>query len=274
MNKVYKLVSIDIDGTLLGSNRLVSEKTKEAIKRATELGVKIVITSGRPINRVIDLVKELGLDKDEEYVIANNGSTVHNTKDLSIIYERHLRGKDLKRVYKVFKRDGLAFEAHMDRGSLVEKDIVNVLPNNWRLSSSDTKIIDLNKELDDEEKVIKFLIISKVDVLEDIYEDINKKFSNEYSIVRSFDHLCEFMYKGCNKATGLMELGKHLGIKQDEIMSIGDELNDFEMIEYAGLGVAMGNARDEIKNIANYITKSNDEDGVAYALEKFIINAK
>ena len=134
------------------------------------------------------------------------------------------------------------------------------------------RVVDFLKEVKDEDEILKVVLEEKKEVLDRITPQIPDELFEAYNVIRSVDFMLEFMKKGCSKATGLEKLSKYLNIKKEEIIAIGDAQNDIEMIEYAGVGVAMGNANDEIKNIADFVTKSNEEDGVSYVIDKFIIN--
>lgn len=265
---MYKLVAIDIDGTLLKNDKTISERNRECINKAMKMGIKVVITTGRPILGIMTYLKELDLIGEDEYAIADNGATVYNTKDFSLIHEKALTGKDIKYIYPFMKKDNTEIELHVPEGGLVEKDAGTVFPKK-RMPYMELKTIDIMKDVKDEDKILKFLVFGESHVIEGMYSSIPEELLDKYTVVRALNHMFEFMYKGSTKASGIEVLGKHLGIKREEIISIGDELNDLDMIEYAGLGVAMGNAREEVKNKADFITKSNEEDGVAYVFEKF-----
>lgn len=266
---MYKLVAIDIDGTLLKNDKTLSKRNRECINKAVKMGIKVVITTGRPVLGIMTYLKDLDLIGEEEYAIADNGATVYNTKDFSLIHEKALTGKDIKYIYPFMKKENTEIELHVPEGGLVEKDAGTVFVKK-RMPYMELKTVDIMKDVKDDDKVFKLLVFSEADVIEDMYSNIPQEILEKYTAVRALNNMFEFMHKGSTKASGIEVLGKHLGISREEIISIGDELNDLDMIEYAGLGVAMGNAREEVKNKADFITKSNEEDGVAYAIEKFI----
>lgn len=267
---MYKLVAIDIDGTLLNDNKELTKETKRAINVATKLGVKVVITTGRIIQSVKELIEELGLEGEEEYVIANNGCTIYNTKDYSLVYEKSLKDKNLKEVYKKYKRKETVIEVHTLNGILTE-DISEHEHQINRYPDMEVLQKDFQKDKIEDQKLVKILVKGDERYIEELTKVVPRELHEKYAVVRSLDHLLEFMYKGSSKAKGLEVLGEILGIKREEIIAIGDGINDLEMIEYAGLGVAMGNAKEEVKKAANFITKSNEENGVAYTIEKFIL---
>ena len=268
---MYKLVAVDIDGTLLNDNKELTKETKRAINVATKLGVKVVITTGRIIQSVKELIEKLGLEGEEEYVIANNGCTIYNTKDYSLVYEKSLKDENLKEVYKKYKRKETVIEVHTLNGILTE-DISEHEHQINRYHDMEILQKDFQNDKIEDQKLVKILVKGDEKYIEELTKVVPRELHEKYAVVRSLDHLLEFMYKGSSKAKGLEVLGEILGIKREEIIAIGDGINDLEMIEYAGLGVAMGNAKEEVKKVANFITKSNEENGVAYTIEKFILN--
>jgi Cof subfamily protein (haloacid dehalogenase superfamily) len=267
---MYKLVAVDIDGTLLNDNKELTKETKRAINESTKLGVKVVITTGRIIQSVKELIEELGLEGEEEYVIANNGCTIYNTRDYSLVYEKSLKDKNLKEVYKKYKRKETVIEVHTLNGILTE-DISEHEHQINRYHDMEILQKDFQNDKIEDQKLVKILVKGDEKYIEELTKVVPRELHEKYAVVRSLDHLLEFMYKGSSKAKGLEVLGEILGIKREEIIAIGDGINDLEMIEYAGLGVAMGNAKEEVKKVANFITKSNEENGVAYTIEKFIL---
>jgi len=271
---MYKLIAIDMDGTLLKEDKTITAKTKEALKAASSLGVKIVLTTGRPIQGIKDYLNELQLIDENDYVIALNGALICNCSDYSIINSNEtLKGKDLKYIYNKVKELKTYFHAFTGN-----EDLVNIKS---KFSEEEEKRINLKvrvveflTEIKDDDEILKVVLEEEKDVLNKITSQIPKELFEEYNIIRSVDFMLEFMKKGCNKATGIEKLAHHLGISREEIIAIGDASNDKEMIEYAGLGVAMGNAESEIKMLANFITRSNEEDGVAYVIDKYILSDK
>lgn len=269
---MYKLIAIDMDGTLLREDRTISSKTKEVLKAAKTLGVKIVLTSGRPIQGITDYLNELQLTNKDDYVIGLNGSMICNCSDYSIISSNEtLNGKDVKYIYNKVEKLKTYFHAFTRNEDLVNIESKFSEDEEKRLNLK-VRVVDFLSEINDDDEILKAVLEEEKDVLDKITSQIPKELFEEYNIIRSVDIMLEFMKKGCNKATGIEKLAQHLGIRKEEIIAIGDASNDKEMIEYAGLGVAMGNANDEIKMLADFITKSNEEDGVAYVIDKFIIN--
>lgn len=266
---MYKLIAIDMDGTLLREDKTVSEYTKKIIEQARKIGVKIVLASGRPLEGLEAYLDMLGLVSEEDYVICYNGAIVQNVATKEIVGRTVLTGTDLKKLYEVSKELEVSIHAFSKEGcitpimtkySQLEGDI-NDIP---------VKVMDYS-QVTNEEEIIKIMLVDEPEVLQKAVDRLPEELYSEYTVVRSAPYFLEFLDKKVNKGEGVRALAEHLNIKKEEIMCFGDAGNDWHMIEFAGMGVAMGNAFPEVKEIANYITKSNEEDGVAYAIEKFVL---
>ncbi|MDF2881097.1 MAG: sugar-phosphatase [Clostridiaceae bacterium] len=269
---MYKLIAMDMDGTLLRDDKTISNKTKITIKKALELGIKIVLTSGRPIQGIKNYLDELQLTGKDDYVIGLNGAVICRTSDYSVVSSNAvLTGKDLKYIYSKVKNLNAYFHAFTEKEDLVKEKSKFSDDDEKRLNLK-VRTVDLPNGVNDEDEILKVVLEQEKEVIDEIMSQIPKELFQEYSIFRSIDFMIEFMNKNCNKAAGVEKLAQYLGIRKEEIITIGDAVNDIEMIQYAGLGVAMGNAKDEIKSIADFITKNNEDDGVSYVIEKFIIN--
>lgn len=268
---LYKLMAIDMDGTLLKDDKTISDKTKEALKKAADSGVKIVLTTGRPIQGIINYLNELELTGKDDYVIGLNGALICKTSDYSVLSSNEtLKGSDLKYIYNKVKDLKVHVHAYTRNEDLVDAESKYSRGDEKRIHLK-ARVVDIPSEVKDDDEILKVLLEEEKDVLDRITPLISEELLEKYSMFRSLDFIIEFMKKGCTKANGIEKLAKHLGIKKDEIIAAGDAANDKEMIEYAGLGVAMGNSMDEIKQVSDFITKSNEEDGIAYVIDKFIL---
>ena len=267
---MYKLVAIDMDGTLLNSDKVISKGNKVAIKKAIKKGVKVVITSGRGLKGLDKFLDEIHLRGENEYLIANNGGTIYRTSDFKCISYKGLKGRDLVKAHALSKEFGLNMIAYTHEGSIAAEE------NEFTRFESEyvgnpVKILNFNTDVDDEDEITKILFSQTEEFLEKKMLEIPKEFYSEYNVVKTMPIVLEVMDKDCNKGYGVKVLADKLGIKKEEIICIGDQANDIEMITYAGLGIAMGNAIEELKNVAEYVTLDNDNDGVAKAIEKFIL---
>ena len=265
---MYKLIAVDMDGTLLREDKTISNRTKKAISKAVEKGVKVVLASGRPIEGLERYLKELELLSADDYVMSFNGSVIQNVKTRQVVSKNILKGSDLKRLYTLAKEIGVNIHAFTKAGCITPK-MNEYTELEGRINGIAVHEVDF-ETIDADEDVIKVMFIDPQPILEEAMAHIPESFYNDFTVVRSAPYFLEFLNKASSKGTGVKALGEYLGIKQDEIICIGDAGNDLDMIQFAGLGVAMGNAFEEVKEAADYVTCNNEEDGVAHVIEKFI----
>lgn len=265
---MYKLVAIDMDGTLLREDKTVSEKTKTAIKKAREKNVKVVLATGRPVDGVKKYLEELDLYHDDEYVLTFNGAIVKEIGPDRIICRDTLKGSDLLYLYEISNKVGVNIHGFSKAGCITPR-MNEYTELEGRING--IKVYEVNyANIDENEEIIKIMMIDKPEVLEAGIKKLPKKVYEKYTVVRSAPYFLEFLSKTCNKGEGVKSLAESLGIKREEVIAIGDAGNDLHMIEYAGLGVAMENAFEDVKEKSDFVTKSNEEDGVALVFEKFI----
>ena len=267
---MYKLVAIDMDGTLLKEDKTISERTKNAIQSAREMGVTVVLATGRPIEGVSRYLEELNMYSDDDYVLSYNGALIQKTKSKEAVAKVALKGEDLHYLRNLSNELGVHIHAFSEEKGLIT-------PKNSKYTEVEANInnIEIHEmnidNISDDEVIIKIMMIDEPEILGPAMEKLPKDVYEKYTVVRSTPFFLEFLNKEVNKGVGVEMLAKYLGIKREEVMTLGDAGNDLHMIEYAGLGVAMANAFDEVKKAADYITDTNENDGVAKAIEKFIL---
>lgn len=267
---MYKIIALDMDGTLLNSDKVITERTKNALKAARKKGVKVVLASGRPIDGLRRYLKELDLVDKDEYVLSYNGSLVQETKSDAIIHESGLNGYDLRYIYKLSRELEVNIHAFSAETGLITPKISKYTVVESELNGIDINVVDFDK-IKDDERIIKIMLIDEADVLDKAIAKLPEEVYEKYNVVKSTPYFLEIINKNGNKGQGLKALAKHLNVKSEEIIAVGDAGNDADMIKYAGLGVAMGNATEDIVKIANYKTLSNNDDGIAKVVEKFIM---
>lgn len=267
---MYKLIAIDMDGTLLRHDKTISERTKAVIEQARAKGVRIVLASGRPLEGLEGYLDTLKLVTEEDYVISFNGAIVQNVATKKIIGRTTLKGQDLKELYEVSKQLGVNIHAFSKDGC-VTPVMTTYSKLEGEINDIPVHVIDYN-QVDSNEEMIKIMMVDEPDKLQKAVDQLPKQLYEKYTVVRSAPYFLEFLNKAVNKGEGVRALAEHLEIKREEIMTFGDAGNDWHMIEFAGMGIAMGNAFPEVKEIANYVTGTNEEDGVAEAIEKFVLN--
>lgn len=265
---MYKLIAIDMDGTLLRRDNTISERTKRSINSTIKKGVKVVLASGRPIEGLTRYLDELNLSGHDDYVMSFNGSLIQNVQTKKIIFKRTLTGAHLKELYAISKKINVNIHAFTTKGCITPK-MSEYTAYEGHINGIEVHIVDFDK-IPDNEVVIKVMFVDPEEKLEKAMRMLPEYVYEDYTVVRSAPFFLEFLNKEASKGLGIKALGHYLGINQEEIICIGDANNDLDMIQFAGLGVAMGNAFKSVKEVADFITSDNDEDGVALVIEKFI----
>ena len=266
---MYKLIAVDMDGTLLKKDKTISKVTQKAIQHAKNKGVRIVLASGRPIEGLQRYLEELNLISEKDYVLSFNGSIVQNTATKEVIKKNILSGEDLHYLYELSQQLGVNIHAFSNLGCITPK-MSQYSELEGQINDIPVLEVDYNS-VSNEEDIIKVMMIDEPKVLAKAIKNLPDAVYEKYTVVRSAPYFLEFINKNAGKAEGVKALAEHLGIDQKEIICIGDAGNDLDMIQFAGLGVAMGNAFEEVKEAADYITRDNDEDGVAHVIEKFVL---
>lgn len=263
----YKLMAVDIDGTLLNDSGELTENTKNAIRQWVDKGLIFTIASGRPIQGIEGLNKTLDLDVP---FITYNGAMVVLGKSKQVLYEQKLSRSDAEEIIKLGEKYNVTIMIWKDNELYVPT--LNERVNKYKIISGVEPIVIDNMEKLIESGVTKILWYDEVENIEKYQKEIGRCLSDSVNFHPSRPYFMEFVDKNASKAIAMEKLGRYYGIKQSEMIAVGDGFNDLSMIQYAGLGVAMANSPDEVKEKADYITLSNEEDGVAHVIYKFILN--
>lgn len=270
---MIKLIALDMDGTLLNSQKEIPQAHIQAIHQAIENGVKLVLCTGRPLVGVKPYYEQLGLSGENEYVIINNGCSTHQTKDWNLVAWKELSVENILYLDKISKQTPAQLTLFdEERYLVVDEKPSELVTYDASLVFTTPTEISLEEAISGKNIMFQAMFLAQPDELDTFEKQFDSQISQHFSGVRSQPVIYEAMPKGTTKATALRELAQRLDIKPQEIMAIGDANNDIEMLEFAGLGVAMGNSNDYVKKLADYVTDSNDENGVATAIEKFIFN--
>lgn len=269
---MIKLVAIDIDGTLVNEDKVMSDKVSTVIHEAIDQGIKIVLCTGRPIEGIHPYLDKLNFKDENDYVISQNGACITQTNTMEVIEERFLKVEELQEIFQFSKEYPPIICALNEKHFYVLSDnITEQLKEESRILNMELEIVT-PEVFDEDSRILKVVCLAEKDVLDEFEEKIPQEMRDRYYMVRSQKDLLEIMVKDTNKGTALKKLADHLGLSMEEVMAIGDGENDYEMIEAAGLGIVMENGTDRVKGIANEITLSNEEDGVAHAFEKWVLN--
>lgn len=280
----YKLLCLDMDGTVLSNEKKVSEENLKAIKKAHALGVKIAICTGRLFANARVYADIFGI---EAPIIASNGAYIRDKGSDDVIYKCVLGKEKASKLYSIVEKYGFVLffnECDCVISSKKFDDDKNIyvkmnkeLPEDRRVRLLYTE--DMLETISNEgDEILKCICIDEDAIKTKNYEKLNEARkevlkAGGFEIASSFRNNFEVMCEGVSKGRAAKVLADFYGLSQDEVMCIGDNENDLSMIEYAGMGVAMGNAEESVKKAANYITDTNNNSGVAKAINKFIINA-
>ena len=288
---MYKLVAIDLDGTMLNSYGMVTENTKKIIKDTISKGTEVIIASGRPIDSIKTIAEEIG---SNNYFIAGNGSLIYDIKNDQIMYEKFLNKQKVLEIAGICEENSIAYNIYTEKTIIAKTLKYNVLyyykENLKKEESKKTNITIVEnlyeyiKNLENE----KFLKITVCDETQSIFNAIIRKLRTVEDIdVLDVSHMSrkmirqgtedvpiEYYYteislKKVDKWNAIEFIAQKMNVEKNEIMAIGDNMNDKIMIENAGLGVAMGQSTPRITEIADFVTSDNNDEGVAKTLEKY-----
>lgn len=268
--KTYKAIALDIDGTLTNAKKEVTPRTKKAVNQAMEAEKVVIVASGRPTAGIRGISETLKLEEKGGYILAFNGARIMNCKTGEVIYQNVLPREMIPVLYKealehhvsiiTYEGDDVICGCNHDKYVDIEAKINNIKVN-------DVDNFDQYVTFD----VNKCLMTGEPEKLATLEKEMQEKYGDRLSIYRSEPFFLEFMPLNVDKANSLSHLLEHLGLKREELIAIGDGFNDLSMIKYAGLGVAMSNAQEVVKEHADKVTKSNEEDGVAHIIEEYLI---
>ena len=266
-----KIIAVDVDGTLVNTEGKITDRTRDALIAANKAGHEVMIVSGRPNKGLKDQAKTLGFDKFGGILSSFNGGMLYDFKNKKIL-SNHPMNLDLA-------KEILSFSKELDLGLIIPKgDVILTDDSSDFYAKRESKIlnmpvkevVDLRDELDFSPN--KLLFTQDPDKIDPGAKKIFDKFSDRTVQVKSARFFYEVMPLGLSKGKSILEACNIFGIDRKDVIAFGDEMNDLSMLEVAGTAVAMANAIEKVKEIADYVTKSNDEDGIAYYLENFVLN--
>ena len=271
---MIKLITIDVDGTLVTPLKRLTKKNKEAIKKAKKEGIHIALVSGRPFTSMIHLIEELDLAQKGHFTICQNGSYIYDNFTRKPMFGTYQRPKDLFVIDEMLEGYKLELSSMDDEGFYTR----HKNPNFY--TKMDAKINKLPiktvayKDWPEDKDFGRFLILGSRKEINRFIKNMPRELKENFYPVQTAPFLIEVMNKNTNKGYAIGQMIEKLGLDMSEVMAIGNEKNDIPMLEEAGFAVAMGNAVEELKVHADFITKSNLNSGVGYAIERLIENGK
>lgn len=273
-----RVIAMDMDGTLLNSKKQITPKTKEMLLKAQKAGIILILASGRPTPALMDFARELCMDENHGLLVSYNGSQVADCQSGSVLFNQAMSVEESRAVLEHLKKFDRV-RPMIDRGEYMY--VNNVYDNMIHLDGKEINIIERESRggnfLLCEKRdlaafvdfpVNKILTAADPEYLQEHYQEMIAPFQDTLNGMFTARFYYEFTAKGIDKAKALDAVLPTLGIGREELVAFGDAQNDASMIRYAGLGIAMENAVPELKAIADEITGSCDDDGIAYALER------
>lgn len=267
----YKLLVLDVDGTLLNDAKEISKRTKAALLKVQQMGVRIVLASGRPTFGLIPLAKILELNNYGGFIVSYNGCQIIKAENGEILFERRINLEILPYLEKKARKNGFAIFTYHDDTLLTDnEDSPHILQEAQLNNLKIVKEEEFSTAIDF--APCKCMLVSDDEqALIDLEMHWKKRMAGTLDAFRSEPYFLEVVPCGIDKANTLGFLMEHLNVQRDEVIAIGDGTCDVSMLQLAGIGIAMGHSLDSVKVCADYVTASNEDDGVAQAVEKLIL---
>ena len=288
---MYKLVVIDLDGTLLNSYGEVTENTKQTIKSIIEKGTEVVIASGRS---VMDYMKNISNEiGSKNYFIAGNGAIIYDMKNDQTIYKRFLSKNKVLDIIKICEENSIYYNVYTENAIITKslnyntlyyhkenlkkednkKTAINIVENPYKYVENSNEIFLKIAICDNDESIFNSIIkkihtIKGIEII-DTEHMSSKKIKQGTKEISVEYYYTEITLAGVDKWQSVLYLAKKMEVKPEEVVAIGDNINDLQMIQKAGLGIAMGESMPKVKDAADFVTEDNNNEGVAIALEKF-----
>lgn len=266
----YKILVLDLDGTLTDSRKEITWRNKEVLLWVQQKGVKLVLASGRPTYGVAPLADELQIGRYGGFVLSYNGGEIIEWETKDLLYANVLPNAVLPDLCACAQKYEMALLSYDGEFVVTEKPGDEYVQKEAFINKMDIRLCrDFLSEVP--LPLPKCLIVGDPQRLVAVEAELSVLMQGVISVYRSEPYFLELVPQGIDKARSLGVLLKKLGMTREEMVAIGDGYNDLSMIEYAGMGIAMGNAQEPVKKAARYVTATNDEDGVALAVERFFL---
>lgn len=268
----YSIIALDLDGTLTNSEKIITPRTFDTLMKAQREGVRLVLASGRPTFGIAALANQLQLADYGGYVLSYNGGRIIDWCEKTVIFSQVVDQKLVPILYDFAEKAQLPIVTYLPDAILASKNEGEYLAEEARINGMP---IVVAQDFVEEAMLIaggstKFLIPGEPELLIQLESEMKAALSEQMEVFRSAPFFLELPPKGIDKAQSLQRLLTHLGLERESLMAFGDGFNDLSMIQFAGQGVEMANAVEEVKSIADFVTTSNEEDGIAHALEQLL----
>ena len=265
----YKMLVLDLDDTLLRDDYSISDRNKQMLLRAQKQGVKVVLASGRPTPAMMRYAKELNLAQYDSYMISFNGGVVTSMKNNEVLFETSLTRDEIHSLHDFSIENNVHIITYSDKGVISETHSEYIDVELKLTGIPHHKVSSFKSEVTS--SAVKCILLEHPDYLKEVETKLKAE-RTDLSVARSKPFFLEVMPQGIDKAASIDLLATKLGIKQSEVIAVGNAGNDLTMVQYAGLGIWVDNVSDDLRHHADYIVASNENDGVAEVIERFILN--
>lgn len=266
----YKLIATDLDGTLTNSKKEISPRNRYALLEAQAQGKTLILASGRHPLGVLPIAHDLMMERYGGYIMSFNGGKIIDCSTGRTVASKYFPIEYLPDIVSVLQDSNITVITFDDK-----KIYANTKVNDYTYIERDVLKTEM-VTVPDMVQAVKFdvnkiLLAGEPDELDRYQQILIKRYDGLLDIYKSAPYFLELMPFGVSKGSMMPHLLNHLGVGREKLIAFGDNYNDMTMIGYAGFGVVMGNGEEEIKKIANYVCESNDDDGVAKTIEKFVL---
>ena len=266
-----KVLVLDIDGTLTNSQKIITGNTKQAIIDAMKRGHKVMLASGRPTPGMKRYAEELELSNYDGYLLSFNGGKIIHCKTGEILFQKLLPNEVVKSIYDYAIKNGCGLITYLGDDIILTTKKDEYIEIESKINGMECREVSNFVDYVSNYDLNKMLMTAPPDKAAVFVKELQEKYKDILSIYRSEPFFIEIMPKNVDKAASLDRMLTSLGLTRENAICCGDGFNDKSMIEYAGVGVAMENAQPAVKEVADYITKSNDEDGIVEVIDKFVL---
>lgn len=264
----YRAIALDLDGTLTNHNKEVTPLTHDTLLKAQADGAHIILASGRPTYGIKPVAESLELEKNGGFILSYNGGKIIDCKTKEEIYSKFLPDNVIPTIHKYAIEKGHALLGYKGGEILTETPDDKFVREESRINKMDIRKVDNLLDCLPPHPT-KLLMTGEPDTMAEAEKELSGILGEQMDVFRSAPFFIELVPKGIDKAQSLLRLLDRLGLKPKDMMAFGDGYNDISMIRLAGMGVAMENAAPEVKEAADIVTLSNEDDGVAEAIKRF-----
>lgn len=266
----YRAIALDLDGTLTNSKKQVTERTRQAVKAAKENGAAVILASGRPTCGILPVAEELGIDGI--YILSFNGAVISEYPSGKVVHNQSLSIDTVKRAAELAEKHNMNILSYDGNCIFTETpDDIYAVKEATLNRIGTIAVPSFTEHAEKLGTLTKCLCLGDGEHLAEVEPLVRESLKDSCSVYRSEPFFLEIMPLNVDKAASLEILLNSLNIKREELIACGDGFNDLSMIEYAGLGVAMANAQNIVKEKSDVLTSSNDDDGVAEVIDKYIL---